>query len=71
MVCRIDVLDNGPGVESAIKEGIFLPMISGHVEGTGLGLTIAQTAINFHDGMIDCKSIPGETCFSIYLPIKA
>ena len=71
MVCRIDILDNGPGVESAIKEGIFLPMISGHVGGTGLGLTIAQTAINFHDGMIDCKSIPGETCFSIYLPIKA
>lgn len=71
VVCRVDIMDNGPGIHDAIKEEVFLPMISGHVEGKGLGLTIAQTAINLHDGMVEFKSIPGETCFSVYLPIKA
>ena len=39
-------------------------------EGSGLGLTIAQTAINGHQGIIECDSEPGRTRFSIYLPIK-
>jgi two-component system nitrogen regulation sensor histidine kinase GlnL len=69
-VCRIDVIDNGMGIDQTIKERIFFPMISGHNEGAGLGLTIAQAAINRHDGLIECHSIPGDTCFSIYLPIK-
>ena len=69
-VCRVDVIDNGSGIDHAIKERIFFPMISGHSEGAGLGLTIAQTAINRHEGLIECHSIPGNTCFSIYLPIQ-
>lgn len=70
IVCRLDVADNGPGIDPAIKERIFLPMISGHGEGTGLGLTIAETAVNRHGGIIECRSTPGETVFSVFLPIK-
>ncbi len=70
-LCRLDIIDTGPGIPNDIKERIFFPMISGRSAGTGLGLTIAQTAINVHQGIIECESEPGHTCFSIYLPIKA
>jgi two-component system nitrogen regulation sensor histidine kinase GlnL len=70
-LCRLDIIDTGPGISDDIKERIFFPMISGRSTGTGLGLTIAQSAINVHQGIIECESEPGHTCFSIYLPIKA
>ena len=70
-LCRLDIVDTGPGISADIKERIFFPMISGRSEGTGLGLTIAQSAINVHQGIIECDSEPGSTRFSIYLPIKA
>jgi len=70
-LCRVDVVDTGPGISADIKERIFFPMISGRSAGTGLGLTIAQSAVNVHQGIIECESEPGRTCFSIYLPIKA
>ena len=70
-LCRLDIMDTGPGISDDIKERIFFPMISGRSEGTGLGLTIAQSAINVHQGIIECDSEPGSTRFSIYLPIKA
>lgn len=70
VVCRLEIIDNGPGVSEDIKERIFFPMISGRSEGSGLGLTIAQTAINGHQGIIECDSEPGNTSFSLYLPIK-
>ena len=70
-LCRLDIMDTGPGISEDIKEQIFFPMISGRSDGTGLGLTIAQSAINVHQGIIECDSEPGSTRFSIYLPIKA
>ena len=70
VLCRLDIMDTGPGISEDIKERIFFPMISGRSEGTGLGLTIAQSAINVHQGIIECESEPGITRFSIYLPIK-
>ncbi|MGB2042018.1 MAG: nitrogen regulation protein NR(II), partial [Porticoccaceae bacterium] len=70
VICRLEIIDNGPGISEDIKERIFFPMISGRSEGSGLGLTIAQTAVNGHQGIIECESEAGHTSFSIYLPIK-
>ncbi|OUS03933.1 PAS domain-containing sensor histidine kinase [Gammaproteobacteria bacterium 54_18_T64] len=70
MVCRLEIIDNGPGIPSDINERIFYPMISGRAEGTGLGLPIAQAAIHQHQGLIECESEPGRTRFSIFLPLK-
>jgi len=69
VVCRLDIIDNGPGIPADISERIFYPMISGRAEGSGLGLPIAQSAINLHRGLIECDSRQGYTQFSIYLPI--
>ncbi|MCB1668365.1 MAG: nitrogen regulation protein NR(II) [Porticoccaceae bacterium] len=69
-VCRVDIIDNGPGIPEDITDRIFFPMISGHAEGSGLGLPIAQSLLNLHKGLIECKSRPGKTCFSLYLPLQ-
>ena len=71
IVCRLDVIDNGTGVPEEISDRIFYPMVSGRANGTGLGLPIAQSAIQLHRGLIECDSAPGHTRFSVYLPIQS
>ena len=70
VVCRLEVIDNGPGIPEDIGDRIFYPMISGRAEGSGLGLPIAQSAIHLHQGLIECESKPGHTRFSVYLPLQ-
>ncbi len=69
LVCRIDIADNGPGVPAELLQSIFIPMVSGHAGGTGLGLAISQSIINQHQGIIECASEPGNTVFTLYLPL--
>lgn len=64
----IQVSDNGPGIDQSVKETLFYPMITSKEDGSGLGLSIAQTLIDQHDGYIECDSWPGHTEFNIYLP---
>jgi two-component system nitrogen regulation sensor histidine kinase GlnL len=71
LLAKIDIIDNGPGVPDNLKETLFLPMITGRAEGTGLGLSIAQSLVNQHDGLIECNSIPGETTFTLLLPLSS
>lgn len=63
------VIDNGPGVPDSIKDRIFFPLVSGRASGSGLGLTLAQTFVQRHHGLIECKSEPGQTEFKILLPL--
>lgn len=70
LVIRIDIIDNGQGIAPDMLEKIFYPMVTGRTEGTGLGLSIAQALINQHGGLVECKSQPGETSFTIYLPLE-
>jgi len=65
----VQIIDNGPGVPEAIREKIFYPLVSGREGGSGLGLTIAQTFVNQHHGIIECESRPGRTCFTLLLPL--
>lgn len=67
---RLQIIDNGPGIPPEIRDRIFYPLVSGRPEGTGLGLTLAQTFITQHHGMIECESEPGRTCFTILLPLE-
>lgn len=69
IVCRVDIIDNGPGIAENIQDTLFYPMVSGRAQGTGLGLTIAQHIINQHHGLIEFQSQPGRTCFSVFLPL--
>lgn len=64
----IQVLDNGPGIDISVRDTLFYPMITNKDGGSGLGLSIAQTLIDQHNGYIECDSWPGHTEFNIYLP---
>ena len=70
LVCRIDIEDNGPGIPPQIISDIFYPMITGRAEGTGLGLALSQHLVQQHHGLVECESQPGQTIFSIYLPLE-
>ncbi|AHI65757.1 nitrogen regulation protein NR(II) [Burkholderia thailandensis] len=65
----LHVIDNGPGIPDEIRDRIFYPLVSGRDDGSGLGLTLAQTFIQQHDGMIEVDSRPGRTEFQILLPL--
>lgn len=70
LVIRVDVVDDGPGVDPALADSIFFPMVSGRAEGSGLGLPIAQSLVNRQGGLIDFTSAPGNTVFTVWLPIR-
>ena len=70
LVIKIDVIDNGPGIAPDMMESIFYPMVTGRPDGTGLGLSIAQAIINQHGGLIECASEPGNTRFTLLLPLQ-
>ncbi|MCK7544293.1 nitrogen regulation protein NR(II) [Marinobacter bryozoorum] len=70
LVCRVDIIDNGPGIPPDLLQNIFYPMISGRANGTGLGLSITQSIIGQHRGLVECESEPGETDFIIFLPLE-
>jgi two-component system nitrogen regulation sensor histidine kinase GlnL len=69
LVARIEIVDDGPGIDEALRGQIFYPMITSRHGGTGLGLSIAQSLISRHQGLIQCSSKPGETVFTILLPL--
>jgi len=68
---KLQIIDNGPGIPPDIRDRIFYPLVSGREGGSGLGLTLAQTFITQHHGMIECDSQAGHTCFTILLPIES
>ena len=63
----LHIIDNGPGIPAALKDRIFYPLVSGREGGSGLGLTLAQTFIQQHNGVIECDSRPGCTDFRILI----
>ncbi len=70
LALELQVIDNGPGIPGEISDRIFFPLVTGGEGGTGLGLTLAQTFVQHHHGVIECDSQPGRTCFRIVLPIR-
>ncbi|HSW02939.1 nitrogen regulation protein NR(II) [Aquabacterium sp.] len=69
LALELHIEDNGPGVPEEIRDRIFYPLVSGRDGGSGLGLTLAQTYVQQHLGMIECDSEPGRTIFRIVIPL--
>ena len=70
LVLQLDVIDDGPGIPPALQHAIFVPMVTGRADGSGLGLSIAQAIVNRHGGLLECESAPGETRFTLYIPME-
>jgi PAS domain S-box-containing protein len=71
---RIEIEDNGPGMEQDVKDRVFDPFFTTKQvgRGTGLGLSVAFFVIREgHHGTIDVRSDPGRgTVFTIQLPVR-
>jgi len=70
LVVAVEIRDDGPGVPPELLDQIFYPMVSGTDIGTGLGLSIAQSIMNQLGGLIECRSEPGNTVFTVLIPLE-
>ncbi len=68
----VSITDNGPGIPPEIMPRIFEPFFTTKPpgEGTGLGLDIVLKIIEKHQGKLQVESVPGQTKFTVCLPIK-
>ena len=69
LALELHVIDNGPGIPDDIRERLFHPLVSGRDGGSGLGLNLAQSFVQQHQGLIECESQPGRTDFKILIPL--
>ncbi len=65
--------DSGKGIPPEILPKIFQPFFTTKPpgEGSGIGLDIVQKIIDKHRGKIEVESVPGQTTFTISLPLEA
>ena len=69
LALELQVIDDGPGISDEIRDRIFNPLVSGREGGSGLGLSLAQTFVQYHQGVVEFESRPGRTIFRILLPL--
>jgi signal transduction histidine kinase len=70
--CRLEVADNGPGIDPRDLPHLFTPFFTTKERGSGLGLPLARKAILAHDGEIEVESAPGAgSIFRVRLPLSA
>ncbi len=70
LVMQIQVVDNGPGIAEEMQQKMFYPLVTGRADGSGLGLSIAQSLVNDLGGLIECTSEPGHTVFDVLVPLE-
>ncbi len=69
---KVEVADEGAGINPDDKDKLFLPYFSKKKTGTGLGLAIVNRIIADHSGYIRVTdNKPKGTTFIIELPVKA
>lgn len=64
---EILIIDNGPGIAEHISDQLFQPFVSTKPEGQGLGLSLVSKVAAAHGGIVEVKSRPGKTKFSLLL----
>lgn len=71
LVAAVEVIDDGPGIPAHLHAQLFQPMVSGRPDGSGLGLTIAQSLVGRHGGLIEVDSSSAGTTFRMLLPLDS
>jgi two-component system, NtrC family, nitrogen regulation sensor histidine kinase NtrY len=67
-VARIDISDNGPGIEPDRREDIFLPFYTTRIDGNGVGLSFARKVVVAHGGSISAdQHVSGGAVIRIIL----
>ena len=71
----ITVADDGPGIPEAVQSTLFERFARGDSSrarttgSTGLGLAIVRAVVGAHDGSVEMSSEPGDTMFTVRLPL--
>ena len=69
---ELSISDNGPGIPEDTLKKVFEPFFTSKAEGMGMGLSIARTIVEAHDGRIWAENRPGGgALFVIKLPLDA
>jgi two-component system sensor kinase FixL len=69
-VVRVNVSDNGPGVDPKIADRLFTPFVTTKSFGMGVGLSLCKTIIESHKGEIGCAAnTPKGATFWFTLPV--
>ncbi len=66
---RVEVEDDGEGVAEHLKAMLFLPLVTGRREGTGLGLALAQQIAAAHGGLLSFEALEQGSLFILRLPV--
>lgn len=71
----VEVTDYGKGIPPQEQDRVFerfyrSPWVQGQVPGSGLGLSIAKSIARAHGGNLTIASVPGETTFTLILPVE-
>jgi two-component system nitrogen regulation sensor histidine kinase GlnL len=70
MLVKADVEDDGDGVPEELRALLFLPLVTGRRDGTGLGLAMAQQIAAAHGGLLSFEPLPDGSRFSLRLPLN-
>ena len=65
----VEVIDNGKGFDETVKAKIFDPFVTTKQNGQGLGLSLVNRIMENHNGLIEAKSRPGKTVFTLRFPV--
>lgn len=63
----ITISDTGKGIETEIRDKIFLPFFTTRKNGAGIGLTLSKNIIEAHGGYLSCQTDENRTHFVICL----
>ena len=70
-LARIEVRDEGAGLDPEIAERLFDPFVTGRPEGTGLGLPITRAMAREHGGDLTLENAPGGGALArLSLPLE-
>lgn len=68
---EVAVSDNGPGISPDIVKMLFQPFFTTKSQGMGVGLSIARTIVELHDGQIWADNLRGSgAVFHVRLPLS-
>ena len=68
-VVRLDIKDNGCGVPESLRSMLFLPLVTGRRDGTGLGLALSQQIAAAHQGLLTYAPLEPGSRFTLRLPL--
>jgi PAS domain S-box-containing protein len=67
---RMDVKDDGPGIQEELQKRIFQPFFTTRTDGVGLGLATCLKNVQYHGGTIEVHSETGRgTTFTVTIPL--